>query len=107
MLFSDAMAALGMPEGRYKLGQQTVLVDESSARLEDGTLAGCILPLNLALRNLMTATGCSLFEGAKTVTSTPANLLGLTNKGYLKPGADADCVLLDEDCKVVATVIAG
>ncbi|MCA9987123.1 MAG: N-acetylglucosamine-6-phosphate deacetylase, partial [Anaerolineales bacterium] len=51
-LVTDAMAALGMGDGRYQLGDQIVTVADGSARLADGTLAGAILPLNLCLRNL-------------------------------------------------------
>ena len=56
-LVSDAMAALGMPQGRYRLGDLEVIVDETSARLPDGVLAGSILPHPVALRNLMRFTG--------------------------------------------------
>ena len=106
-LVTDAMAALGMAEGRFQLGEQTVTVADGSARLADGTLAGAILPLNLCLRNLVETTGTDLATAAATITSTPATLLNLPDQGRLTPGAVADCVLLDEAYQVVATIING
>jgi N-acetylglucosamine-6-phosphate deacetylase len=106
-LVTDAMAALGTPPGRYRLGDFEVDVDAASARLADGTLAGSILALNEALRNLMTFTGCSLGEALPTVTTTPATLLGLADRGELAPGAVADIVLFDPDLQIVLTLVGG
>lgn len=105
---TDAMAALGMPPGTYWLGDHEVTVDDSCARLETGTLAGCIVPLDEALRNLIAYTGCSVAEAMATVTTTPARLLGIADQhGTLQPGAAADFVLLTRDLEVVATYIDG
>lgn len=107
-LVTDAMAALGMPSGYYQLGDFAVTVDETAARLVDGTLAGSIITSDAALRNLIAFTGCSLADGLPTLTSTPASLLGLSNqKGTLAPGYDADLVLLTSDLQVEMTIIAG
>ena len=106
-LVSDAMAALGMPPGRYDLGDHAVTVTETDARLADGTLAGSILPLDAALRQLIACTGCTLAEALPTVTSTPAALLGLSDRGRLAPGLRADLVLLSPDLTVVKTMTAG
>ncbi len=76
-MVTDSMAALGMGPGRHLLGDYEVLVDDSSARLADGTLAGSILSLDQGLRNLVRETGCSLEQALATVTTTPARLLGL------------------------------
>jgi N-acetylglucosamine-6-phosphate deacetylase len=89
------------------LGEQTVTVDNSSARLASGTLAGSILSLDQAVHNLMAFTGASLAEVLPTVTSTPAKLLGLEGKGRLAPGCDADLVLLSPDGQVHLTVVGG
>ncbi len=105
---TDAMAALGMPPGAYWLGDHEVTVDEQCARLESGTLAGCIVPLDEALRNLVAYTGCTAAEAIATVTTTPARLLGLAEqRGTLQPGAAADFVLLTHELDVVATYIDG
>ena len=75
-LVTDAMAALGMPPGKHLLGDYDVTVDATSARLADGTLAGSILSLDQAVRNLIDITGCTLAEALPTVTTTPAKAIG-------------------------------
>lgn len=106
-LVTDAMAALGMPPGTYRLGDMIVTVDETSARLSDGRLAGSLLSLDQAVRNLIAFTGCSLGEALATVTTVPAQLLGLTDRGQFVPGAAADLTLLASDLQVAATIIGG
>lgn len=107
-LVTDAMAALGMPAGRYQLGEFAVTVDEQTARLADDTLAGSILTTDVALRNLIIFAGCSLHEALPTLTSTPAALLGLeSNKGRLAAGYDADLLVLTPDLQVVMTIVGG
>ena len=104
---TDAMAALGMPPGPYVLGDTEVTVDETSARLSDGRLAGSILGLDQGVRNVMDYTGCTLAEAITTVTATPAAVLGLTDRGRIQRGAIADLVLLTTDRQVAATIVRG
>lgn len=107
-LVTDAMAAMGMPPDEYLLGDFRVKVDETSARLPDGTLAGCILSLDAILRAFRSMTGASLPDLLATVTTTPAGLLGLGNKlGRIAPGMAADFVLMTPDLSIVETFIAG
>lgn len=107
-LVTDAMAALGLPPAQYRLGHQDVFVSETAARLADGTLAGSLLSLDTAVRNLMAFTGCTLAEALPTVTTIPARLMGLgQRKGRIAPGYDADFVLLTRDFRVAATYVAG
>jgi N-acetylglucosamine-6-phosphate deacetylase len=107
-LVSDAVAALGMPPGRYHLAGLDVVVDETTSRLDDGTLAGSILPLDAALRNLIAFTGCSLADALPALTTTPAALLGLSaQRGRIAPGLAADLVLLTPDLHVIMTVVGG
>ncbi|MEM7346530.1 MAG: N-acetylglucosamine-6-phosphate deacetylase, partial [Chloroflexota bacterium] len=107
-LVSDAMAALGMPPGRYQISDQLVTVTKEDSRLSDGTLAGSILSLDQALRNLITFTNSSLREALPTITKTPAALLNLSKrKGQTFPGFSADLLLLDNNLQVVTTVVAG
>jgi N-acetylglucosamine-6-phosphate deacetylase len=107
ILVTDAMAALGMPPGRYQLGDFAVTVDDTSARLEGGTLAGSILSLDQAIRNLIDFAGCSLTDALPTVTTVPAKLLGLTDRGKCSPGGIADLTLLSPDRQVMATIVRG
>lgn len=106
-LVTDAIAALGVGPGTFTLGNQAVTVRDGRATLPDGTLAGSALSLDAAVRNLRQITGCSLSDAVHTVTSTPAKLLNLSQKGAIVPGADADLVLLTPDLHVAATFVAG
>jgi N-acetylglucosamine-6-phosphate deacetylase len=106
-LISDSMAATGMGPGEYYLGDQRVVADERSARLPNGTLAGAVLTLDQAARNMVFLAGRPPTEALQMASATPANLLGLTSKGQLSPGRDADLILLDETLTVVLTMIDG
>ena len=106
-LVTDAMAAMGMPPGRYKLSDRAVIVDATSARLADGTLAGSILTLDQAVRNAVEFTGCSVAEALTMATATPAHVLGLERQGRIAPGCDADLVVLDESLYVTQTFVKG
>jgi N-acetylglucosamine-6-phosphate deacetylase len=107
-IVTDAMAALGMPPGRYMLADQEVIVTERDARLASGTLAGSVLPMDAALRNVLAFTGCSLTEALETITSTPADLLGMGHlRGRIIPGAYADLVMLTPDLRVRLTMVEG
>jgi N-acetylglucosamine-6-phosphate deacetylase len=103
---TDAMAALGMPPDIYHLGDFKVTVSADRAQLTDGTLAGSILPMDQALRNLMSFAGCTLADALITITRTPADLLNV-RKGRIAPGYDADFVLLAHDNTVEAAYVAG
>ncbi len=108
VLVTDAMSALGMPPGRYPLGgKQEVFVDERSARLQDGTLAGSILKPADAVRNMMTYCNQPLETILPCMTSNPARVLNLPNKGRLEEGADADLTLLDPHGNPAMTIVGG
>ncbi len=106
-LVTDAMAALGMPPGVYHLGDDDVIVDAVSARRASGTLAGSILSMDEALRNMVAFTGCTPSEAIWMATGVPADILGLERKGRLAPGYDADIVVLTPDLHVRRTSIYG
>lgn len=107
-LVTDCMAAMGMPPGEYVLGDFGVSVSESAARLDNGTLAGCVLSLDAIVRQFIDFTGCTLGEALPAVTSTPATVLGMdTERGRIASGTAADLVLLSPANEVVATFVAG
>jgi N-acetylglucosamine-6-phosphate deacetylase len=74
---SDTTAALGLPDGPARLGDQDVVVNAGTVRLADGTLAGSAASLADCLRVLVAQTGCSLEEAVATATTTPLRVLGL------------------------------
>lgn len=107
-LVTDAMAAMGMPPGMYAIGGQAVMVDATTARLANGTLAGSILRLDAAVRNMAAFSGCTPAEAVRMATTTPAEVLGIDGEtGHLRPGYRADLVLLDWDLNVRGTFIQG
>jgi N-acetylglucosamine-6-phosphate deacetylase len=106
-IVTDAMAALGMPPGRYPLGGVTVDVGRDGARLPDGRLAGSVLSLDAGLRNLVAWTGAPAAVAVAAVTRVPAALLGEDDRGSLDVGAGADVVLLTPGLEVVATIACG
>jgi N-acetylglucosamine-6-phosphate deacetylase len=107
-LVTDAVAALGMPAGRSRLGRTEIDVHEDgSVRLTDGTLAGSALSLDQAVRNLAAWSGCPVEEAVAAATSTPAAVLGRDDIGAVVAGAPADLVVLDDELRVVTTLVAG
>ncbi|MGB0101115.1 MAG: amidohydrolase family protein [Nocardioides sp.] len=74
---SDTTAALGLPDGATRLGDQDVVVSQGTVRLADGTLAGSAASLLDCLRTLVAQTGCTLADAVATATTTPLTLLGL------------------------------
>ena len=104
---TDCTAALGMPDGPARLGDQSVVVADGTVRLADGTLAGSAADLAQCLRVLRDATGCSLASAVAGCTSVPAALLGDPTRGHLGVGARGDLTLVDDDLRVVATVVGG
>ena len=106
-LVSDAVGALGLPYGRNRIAGFEIIHDETGVRTVGGVLAGSALALDQAVRNLITWTGCSLTDAVATVTTTPADLLGLTDRGRLHVGGRADFTILDADARLIRTVVAG
>jgi N-acetylglucosamine-6-phosphate deacetylase len=102
-LVTDAIAGAGMQPGVYQLDGQDILVDETLARLPDGKLAGSILSMDQAIRNVVEWTEANVAEACRMASEVPARMLGLASKGRLAVGFDADLALLDEELRVLAT----
>jgi len=77
VVVTDAIAALGMPPGIHRLAGRQVDCDETSARLPNGVLAGSVLGLEQAVRNLAHYAHIDRLEAVRAVTEVPARLLGL------------------------------
>jgi len=107
LLASDGIAATGMADGNYRLGNFEVAVRNGVARNSEGKLAGSTLTLDRALRNLV-AVGVSLKEAVRMATILPARRIGLAGrKGVLAEGADADLVMLTPDLRVAGVMTRG
>jgi N-acetylglucosamine-6-phosphate deacetylase len=104
---TDSTAAAGMPDGQYQLGRLTVTRCLGGVRLPDGTLAGSVLTMDQALRNLVNALGLDLSEASQRVSTFAADYLGLSDRGRLLPGAWGDVVVLDRDLQVIEVLVEG
>lgn len=107
ILITDAMRAKGLQPGIYDLGGQEVQVSDEDARLIDGTLAGSILTMENAAKNMREITGCSLSEMVQMTSTNAAKQLGIIRKGKIVAGNDADLTILDRDWNVQLTICRG
>ena len=107
-LITDAMRAKHMPDGDYELGGQPVIVKNNEARLHDGTLAGSVLKMNLAVKNVMKFLDLPLEEVVKYATINPARNLHVDDvMGSIKVGKYANLVVVDQDMNVHMTIRNG
>jgi N-acetylglucosamine-6-phosphate deacetylase len=108
ILITDAIRAAGLPDGDYQLDDRLVTLRDGAVRLPDGTLAGSVLTMDAALRNLLRATGRPLREVWPMTSLNAAEAIGVSaTKGSLEAGKDADLVLLDGDLSVCFTIVGG
>ena len=108
ILVTDAIRSAGLPEGDYILDERPIHIREGAVRLPDGTLAGSVLTMERALRNVCAATGRPLEEMWVTSSLNAARAIGISaRKGSLEIGKDADLVLLDNAFNVSMTIIQG
>jgi N-acetylglucosamine-6-phosphate deacetylase len=103
---TDAVAAAGMPDGTYSLGTRAIHKLGEAVRLADGNLAGSVLTMDRALRNLLQL-GLHLAEAASRCSTLPADYLGLADRGRLMPGCAADVVVLDAEGAIVSVLVEG
>jgi N-acetylglucosamine-6-phosphate deacetylase len=105
-LITDAIAAAGMGDGTFMMGEREVHVAGGACRLADGTLAGSTVTMDRAIRELV-ALGATPAEAIGAATLAPARLLGRDDLGRLEPGLPADIAVLDDDLHVLRTLVGG
>ncbi|MDK1010534.1 MAG: N-acetylglucosamine-6-phosphate deacetylase [Actinomycetota bacterium] len=106
VLITDAIAAAGRPDGRYPLGDRSVILEHGACRLDDGTLAGSALTLDQAIRNMIDL-GFDPLRAIGAATTAPAALIRRTDLGSLAPGGAADVCVMDDSFEVVRTIVFG
>jgi N-acetylglucosamine-6-phosphate deacetylase len=106
VLITDATAAAGMPDGIYQLGPIQVEVKDGKCT-NNGNLAGSVLTMDRAVRNVAKFGGWSLQNAVQAATLNPAQAASLPQHGRLTPGADADIVVLSPDGEVRKTIVRG
>jgi N-acetylglucosamine-6-phosphate deacetylase len=110
VLITDATAAAGMPDGIYQLGPIQVVVKDGRCTLDgkpDGQLAGSVLTMDQAVRNLGQFAGWSLRNSIRAATLNPTAAAGLTQHGQIAAGAEANLVVLTPDGQVRRTIVRG
>jgi N-acetylglucosamine-6-phosphate deacetylase len=104
-LVTDAIAAAGIGDGHYRLGTVDVEVRDGVVRRADGVLAGSVLAMLDAVRNLH-ALGASLPDALAAASTVPARVAGL-DLGRLQPGAPADVLILDDNLELRGVFVGG
>lgn len=115
ILITDAVGAAGLPDGEYSLAGQKVrlergamLLSGSRDDLANAVLAGSVLTMDQAVRNLALTLGWPLNEVLRYAAANPARIIGLEGrKGVIAPRADADLAVLNEDLTVFAAMAGG
>ena len=108
VLITDCTRAGGMPDGEYTLGGQKIIVNGIECLLEDGTIAGSVLKLNNAVKNIRDNTDMPLWSVVNAASLNPAKAIGVDDrKGSLEAGKDADIIITDDDFNITKTIIGG
>ncbi|GGM30526.1 N-acetylglucosamine-6-phosphate deacetylase [Paraliobacillus quinghaiensis] len=108
ILITDAMRAKCLKNGSYDLGGQQVTVKDDKAILADGTLAGSVLTMGQAFKNIIRYTNCTIEEAIKMSSTVPAKELKVFDrKGSISTGKDADLVILNEQLDITMTLCRG
>jgi len=100
-LVSDAMATAASDSTGFTLAGVDITLDGGRLTNAGGTLAGAHLTMAEAVRNLVSFTGVDWTLAVRMATATPAECLGLTDRGVIAVGARADLIVLDDDLNVL------
>ena len=110
VLITDSLALAGLPHGSgpFEMEGKMVELRDGALRFRNNTIAGSILTMDKAVRNVMEFAGVSLREAVMMASLNPARVLGIASrKGLIAPGADADLVILDRDLHIETTIARG
>jgi len=107
-LITDCIRAGGMPDGDYTLGGQPVHKEGIKCLMPDGTIAGSVLKLNEAVKNLYENTDLEIYEAVNCASINIATALGEDKEiGSLEEGKRADIIIIDEKFNVEMTILNG
>lgn len=106
VLISDSMRATGLCDGEYEFGGQPIIVKDSVARCLDGAIAGSTSTLWMCVKKAVEF-GIPFEDAVKMATETPAKHIGVTNKGKLAVGYDADIIILDDNLDIDTVFVKG
>ena len=106
ILVSDALAPAGTGDGRMSLGGLQVEVRGARCTLPDGTLAGSVIALDTAVRN-MVAAGMDIVDAISAASRNPLAMLGIEDRGRISVGQRADLVEIGAGLVVRRVMRAG
>ena len=108
VLVTDAMPTVGSDRTGFTLGGRPIRLEDGRLTDDGGTLAGSNLDMATAVRNAVDLLGVDLATSIRMASVNPARALGIGGTtGALRPGLNADLVLLDRDRRVARTWISG
>ena len=108
ILISDSMMAAGLDDGIYELGGQRVTLSSGEARLDSGVLAGSVLTLDRAVKNVIDFLEIDLVDAIRMASLTPAEAIGANDrKGSIEVGKDADFIFIDKDINIHNIMLRG
>lgn len=108
VLITDCLRATGLKDGTYTLGGQEFTLQGIECHLKDGTIAGSVLRLNHAIKNMLDNTDLTIPQAVAMASLSPARCIGLDDrKGSIEVGKDADLALADDQFEISATILGG
>lgn len=105
-LVTDAVAGARVTEGSHRLGGVSVEVRDGVVRRGGGVLAGSVLTMIDAVRNLH-GLGVPLEHALEAATAVPARVLGIRDAGHLDVRQPADVVVLSDTLEIERVLIGG
>lgn len=106
-LITDSMEAAGLHEGKYQLGGQGVYVKNGEARLADGTLAGSVLNMNVAVKNAYQKLHLPIYEAVRMASYNPAMSINRHEIGEIAPNKKADLLVINDNIDILKVLIDG
>jgi N-acetylglucosamine-6-phosphate deacetylase len=107
ILITDGISATGMPDGKYFLGGFEVDV-ANGVCMHNGVLAGSVLTLDKAVRNLVAYTRADWQSAVRMASANPAEMVGYGDRyGHLEEGRRADITVLSAEGNIVETILGG
>ena len=108
VLITDCTRAGGMPDGEYELGGQPIFLKGIECRLADGTIAGSVLKLNNAVKNVLDHTDLPANAVFNMASLNPAKAIRCADRiGSLEEGKDADIIITDDNINIIRTIKKG
>ena len=109
MLVTDSLRVKHLNDGKYtEPSGQVIIKDGGVARLEDGTIAGSILKMNEAVKNILDNTNVTFIDAVNFATANPAKNLKVFDKmGSISVGKLANLLVVDKDINIYKTIVNG